>query len=845
MNTNHTLRFLVPLRGSFVIALVGLVATCFSQGTVDPDFNVGTGASNRVTCAALQLNGKVIIGGAFITYNGTTANHVARLNLDGSLDGTFAPISGADQQLNSVALTSTGQAVIGGTFITYDGTSRKRIARLNADGTLDTGFDPGTGFNGMVTNVAVQSDDKVIAVGDFTSFNGTGRVRIARLNTDGTLDTSFDPGTGANFLVATVAIQSDGKVLIGGYFNDINGTTAVALARLNSDGSLDTGYNSGGSGLNNSVNVISLQPDGKALVGGLFSTYNGTGRNRVLRTNTDGSLDTGFDPGTGFNGQVLAFAQQSDGAIIIGGDFTTLNGNTHNRHCRVTSTGATDATWTTGANQAINCLLWMPEGRVVVGGIFTTIAGNSRNRISRFKALCTDDVDLVITTDGAGSETGWELIPDGYQYAAYSGSGLPDNAVVPVGGCLALGCYELRVTDSGTNGITDGGYVLKSQNGERIIDDSLNFDSGGASQISGGQGGPVKFCVPIGTHKPIFTSRDKIDWVDNEYFVSSEKAAVSQVWTDYGPGSAERANTGYDFWFFDPNGGYSFVRQRRHSSSDGFGPASPTRACHMKINNWAVANHIPANTLMNVRIRPVILGVAGAWGPAHRFKIDALRAQCPLTKLMDIPNNQFFSCGQTRAWGPGNYVHARPVNGANKYQFRFRIPAEAFSVTRNSNNYFLLLNWVVNPLECSKTYQVDVRASFDGGATWCSDFIPPALDPWGDVCLLTIANCVQGNDPRMAMEDEEPAEGSGIAIWPNPNDGEVLNLRIVGLDPIPQQLNITVLDATGRVAHQEAHAINDIGWSGAVGIAQQFPAGVYMVQVTAGEQRWMERFVVQ
>ncbi len=100
------------------------------------------------------------------------------------------------------------------------------------------------------------------------------------------------------------------------------------------------GYNSGGAGLNNSVEVIELQPDGKALVGGNFTSYNGTGRNRILRTNTDGSLDAGFNPGSGANAFVLAFAQQSDGAVIVGGNFTTLNGNNPFALGRVSSSGA-------------------------------------------------------------------------------------------------------------------------------------------------------------------------------------------------------------------------------------------------------------------------------------------------------------------------------------------------------------------------------------------------------------------------------------------------------------------------------------------------------------------------
>lgn len=818
-------------------------AAAFAQGTNDPDFMVGTGANNRVTSAVLQLDGKVVIGGNFTTYNSTTANRVARLNLDGSLDGGFTPGSGANLQVNSVALTSTGQAVIGGIFSDYNGTGRNRIARLNTNGTLDTGFDPGTGFNNTVTQVAVQSDDKVIVVGDFTSFNGTGRNRVARLNTDGTLDTGFDPGTGANFLVTCAAIQGDGKVLIGGYFNDFDGTTVVALARLNTDGSLDTGYNFGGAGMNNAVDAISLQPDGKALIGGLFTSYNATTRNRILRNNTDGSLDTGFNPGTGANGEVLAIAQQSDGAVIIGGQFTSFNGNTHNRHCRITSSGAEDATWTTGANNVVNCLLWMPEGRLVVGGIFTNIAAAARNRITRFKALCTDDVDLVITTDGLGAETGWEIVPDGYQYAAYSGQGLASNSTVTVGGCLAQGCYELRISDLGGDGITDGGYVLKSQSGDRIIDNIGNFDSGSLSQISGGQGGPDVFCVAIGTHKPIYVSRDKLDWINGEYIVAAENSAVSQVWANFGSGSPERASTGYDFWFYNPNGAYSFVRQRRHSSSDGFSPANATRACHMKINNWAAANHIPANTLMNVRIRTVVLGVASAWGPAFQFKIDPLRASCPLTKLMDIPNNSYLSCGQARDWGSGNYIHARPVSGANKYQFRFRLLDNTFVTTRTTTTYFLQLNWGNTPLTPGTTYKVDVRASFDAGATWCSDFIPPALDPWGDVCTLSINSSFTSYVHRDAVEEDVPTEES-MALWPNPNNGESINLRITGVGALDGPIRIAVIDATGRLVHEES-VTSEGDWNGTIVFPARLEAGAYVVRASSGAQQWTALWVVE
>ena len=133
----------------------------------------------------------------------------------------------------AVAIQADGKVLIGGEFTTVSGTSRNAIARLNGDGTLDTGFDPGAGANDWVKDVAVQPDGKVLIGGDFTTVNGTGRNRIARLNGDGTLDTGFDPGAGANYWVSAVAIQADGKVLIGGGFDTVDGTARKRIARLN------------------------------------------------------------------------------------------------------------------------------------------------------------------------------------------------------------------------------------------------------------------------------------------------------------------------------------------------------------------------------------------------------------------------------------------------------------------------------------------------------------------------------------------------------------------------------------------------------------------------------------
>lgn len=150
----------------------------------------------------------------------------------------------------------------------------------------------------------------------------------------GAIDLTFNPGTGTNGCVNTSAVQSDGKILIGGHFTSFNGTPRNRIARLNADGTLDPTFNSS-TGANGEIYIITLQGDGKIIIGGVFSSYNGVSRNHLARLNADGTLDTTFNPGTGSNGEVLTTALQNDGKIIIGGDFNSYDGAGRNMVARV------------------------------------------------------------------------------------------------------------------------------------------------------------------------------------------------------------------------------------------------------------------------------------------------------------------------------------------------------------------------------------------------------------------------------------------------------------------------------------------------------------------------------
>ncbi len=388
------------------------VARLHANGSLDNSFNPGTGADGQFyggDLVTLQSDGKVIVAGHFGSFNGAVRIRMTRLNADGSLDSSFNPGAGVSSGVNSatvyaLAAQSDGKVLIAGYFDSVNGTSRNRITRLNANGSLDSSFDPGTGIaDGNVRSLAVQPDGKVVIGGDFTVINGTARNYIARLNSNGTLDSTFNPGFGPDNVVFAVALQSDGKVLIGGWFTTINGTLRNKIARLNSDGSLDTTFGTGTGGSGN-VYAIAVQPDGKVIRGGDY----------IARLKTTGSLDATFDPGTGVDNSVEAVVLQPDGKLLIGGYFNTVNGTVRNGFARLDADGALDAGFSpvtiTGGNiqngTSVNSISLQFDGKVLIGGSFDTVNNTGRNGIARFHA----DGSLDSTFNPIPGVTGGGLI---------------------------------------------------------------------------------------------------------------------------------------------------------------------------------------------------------------------------------------------------------------------------------------------------------------------------------------------------------------------------------------------------------------------------------------------------
>jgi uncharacterized delta-60 repeat protein len=282
------------------------------DGSVDNSFNnapnfglinlSGVLVRGSVLALKTQLDGKVVVGGNFTRLNGTlTYNCIARLNSDGSIDGGFTIGSGFNNNIyqHGIQLQSDNKLIVTGAFSTYNGVSANCIIRLNTDGTKDTSFNYGTGFartglNPLAYASDFQSSGKIITVGIFERYNGTTSNNIVRINTNGSIDNTFAVGTGLSAVAGCVAIQSDDKILVGGNFTSYNGNASNRLVRLNSNGTYDNTFNVGtgfGTAGDAYVDTIVIQSDGKIVVSGAFTTYNGTTVNRIIRLNTDGSID--------------------------------------------------------------------------------------------------------------------------------------------------------------------------------------------------------------------------------------------------------------------------------------------------------------------------------------------------------------------------------------------------------------------------------------------------------------------------------------------------------------------------------------------------------------------------
>ncbi|MFV8335027.1 T9SS sorting signal type C domain-containing protein [Flavobacterium sp. RSP29] len=373
-----------------------------ANGSPDTSFVIGSGFNGSVSALAIQPDGKIIVGGDFVTYNGITASKIVRLNIDGSIDTNFISGLGFNAGVVEVIkLNPVGAIMVGGSFTgNYNGTDVNKLVLLDSNGVVNPAFDIGTGpFSASVLDLANASDGSWYVGGSFFVFDSQNQGRLARIDAVGVLDIGYlTAGVGFDSSVFKVISLADNKTMAFGNFTKFNGTICNRISRLLEDGALDSSFNISGTGANNTIKSAVVQQDTKVVFAGAFTNYNGVVRNRIVRILENGVIDSDFSIGTGFNSQVYALIVQPDGRIIVAGNFTNYNGFLRNRIVRLFPDGTLDSSFDigSGADAIIETILLQPDGKIVLGGQFSVFNGLSYNRMVRLNTDGSIDAGFSI-----------------------------------------------------------------------------------------------------------------------------------------------------------------------------------------------------------------------------------------------------------------------------------------------------------------------------------------------------------------------------------------------------------------------------------------------------------------
>lgn len=382
----------------FLLLMTGwALATCATAQVPIIDYGfLAVPPSVEVNSIVVQPDGKILVGGAFTNYAGSGKNNLVRLNNDGTVDPGWNPGgAGPGHVVQDIVLMSDGRILIGGAFTAYNGQVVQFVARLLPDGTRDTTFNiPDNTINGAVRAIALQKDNKVIAVGDFFECWGHSSPHIARFNPDGSPDLDFDMGTGFNENVHDVLVLPDLRIAVTGAFTLYDGHNCGHVAVLTEDGPYDTSVQNdpGFSGTGSVGEALALQPDGKLLVAGELVYHNGTAAGGVLRLNPDGTRDNSFTSPFYPFAKAIAVAVQADGRILVGGEYTDamydIGITGPNRLTRLLADGTIDPSFAVGAGVLpdpgttayIRDITVQPDGRILAGGRFGALDTETQYR---------------------------------------------------------------------------------------------------------------------------------------------------------------------------------------------------------------------------------------------------------------------------------------------------------------------------------------------------------------------------------------------------------------------------------------------------------------------------------
>jgi hypothetical protein len=443
--------------------------------------------------------------------------------------------------------------------------------------------------------------------------------------------------------------------------------------------------------------------------------------------------------------------------------------------------------------------------------------------------VCTQNqVTLTLTTDANSSQTSYDIVNTGTTTVVCSGGGFASSSVVTASCCLPNGCYDLRVFDNAGDGITaPGGYVLRDASNNRIIDNDGNGNTFTSSSVS-----PLGFCVPLGTGSLQAGSCDVLNATPTTVLHAVVDPAVTSA---YIAGHPNNANSGYQFWVSNPNGGFSRRILFTHAAPGSgwpVGTSAAQRASYFRLNAMSSAPLIPQGVLLNVRVRSLVNSTYGVFGPACRLLLPVPPCQpSQLTTSAD----PVVSCGAT-GLTLASTIYATTVTGATAYQFEFAKAGYLRRITSPTRSQ--ALNFITAPLQNNNCYDVRIRVTTDGGITFC---------PFGPVCTITIgtANCGGSAMAPQADGERDIAITTRLSIWPNPNDGSLLHISLSEFDRNVSTVAMDVTDVYGKLVLNKVIPVQGGYLNSAIDLEQDLAPGIYLVNLQAGDQRYTERLVIQ
>jgi uncharacterized delta-60 repeat protein len=375
--------------GTFTLNLTGTGAP--GAGSRDTTFQPTL--NNVVYAVATNILDKITIGGDFISVNGSTRNRIASLNLSGTTDTGFTG-TGANNTVRAAATLSDGSIILGGYFSSVNGVTRRRLAKVSQTGVLDASFNPNVSAptGSYISAMDVSSTGKILVAGFFSTIGGISRPNVAVLAANGNVDTSFNPPSAifSGSLRTCARFDSQGRILV---------STTTHLARTLANGTPDPTFGTSGMVIANQVIYTFIErPDGKILVGGNFTTIGGESKDRLALLNTDGTVDTAFT--CSVNSNVTSLALQTDGSVILYGGFTTVNGGSAPYIARILEDGTLDTTFTASLNPGIlGAIAIQEDGDVLVSGQFT-LEGTPSIRLARLvNGAASDELSLLSATE--------------------------------------------------------------------------------------------------------------------------------------------------------------------------------------------------------------------------------------------------------------------------------------------------------------------------------------------------------------------------------------------------------------------------------------------------------------